>query len=192
MANYPTSAPSFPSRSAGQTIGSAHMNGVQDEVVAIGTVLVNSLNVAANVVTSVKFPASQTASSDANTLDDYEEGSWTPTDQSGASLSFSVAQGSYVKIGQIVVAACAVTFPSTASGAGVVIGGLPFTVEAAGGQSFWGGLFSFTTVGNPSGTVLCVTNTTTFQIFTEAGATRINSDFSLKNNKFVLIYRASA
>ena len=29
--------------------------------------------------TSVAFPATQSASADANTLDDYEEGSWTPT-----------------------------------------------------------------------------------------------------------------
>lgn len=36
MANFPTSAPSFTNKSAGQTIGSAHMNAVQDEIVAIG------------------------------------------------------------------------------------------------------------------------------------------------------------
>jgi hypothetical protein len=27
----------------------------------------------------ISFPATQSASSDANTLDDYEEGTWTPT-----------------------------------------------------------------------------------------------------------------
>lgn len=37
MANYPTSVPSFTTKSAAQTIASAHMNSVQDEVVAIGT-----------------------------------------------------------------------------------------------------------------------------------------------------------
>lgn len=37
MANYPTSIPSFTNKSAGQAIGSAHMNAVQDEIVAIGS-----------------------------------------------------------------------------------------------------------------------------------------------------------
>jgi hypothetical protein len=36
MANFPTSVPSFANRSAGQTIQSAHINAIQDEVVAIG------------------------------------------------------------------------------------------------------------------------------------------------------------
>lgn len=36
MANYPTSAPSFSNKSAGQSIASAHINAIQDEVVAIG------------------------------------------------------------------------------------------------------------------------------------------------------------
>lgn len=37
MANYPTSIPSFTNKSAGQTIASAHINSLQDEVVAIGS-----------------------------------------------------------------------------------------------------------------------------------------------------------
>jgi hypothetical protein len=35
-ANYPTSVPSFTNKSAGQVIGSAHINQLQDEVAAIG------------------------------------------------------------------------------------------------------------------------------------------------------------
>lgn len=132
MANYPTSIPSFPARTAGQTIGSAHMNGVQDEIVAIGTVLVNSLNVSANALTSIKFPASQTASSDVNTLDDYEEGTWTPliggtTGQSGQ--AYSVQSGTYVKVGSKVTASCTVTLSTLGTVTGnVAIKGLPFQV----------------------------------------------------------------
>ena len=36
MANYPGSAPSFTAKSAGQSIASAHINSLQDEVTAIG------------------------------------------------------------------------------------------------------------------------------------------------------------
>src|SRR4051812_33215895 len=39
MANFPTSAPSFTNKSAGQTIQSAHMNAVQDELIAIGGIV---------------------------------------------------------------------------------------------------------------------------------------------------------
>ena len=48
----------------------------------------------------ITFPASQSASSDANTLDDYEEGTWSPT--VGGNSTYSFQQGHYVKIGQLV------------------------------------------------------------------------------------------
>jgi hypothetical protein len=37
MANYPTSVPSFTNKSNGQTIDASHINDLQDEVVAIGS-----------------------------------------------------------------------------------------------------------------------------------------------------------
>ena len=64
----------------------------------------------------------------ANLLEDYEEGTWTPTDDSGASLTFTINKtGRYVKIGNIVFVSIYMTFPATSSTASVVIGGLPFT-----------------------------------------------------------------
>ena len=76
----------------------------------------------------VSFPATQSASSDANTLDDYEEGTWTPADASGASLSFSSgATASYIKVGRIVTVNLTVNYPATASGSAAKISGLPFT-----------------------------------------------------------------
>ena len=52
----------------------------------------------------LKFPASQNASSDPNTLDDYEEGTWTPTfrsDGDNALITFSTS-ARYIKIGTYV------------------------------------------------------------------------------------------
>jgi hypothetical protein len=49
----------------------------------------------------ITFPATQVASTDPNTLDDYEEGTWTPTISSG-SIANSV--GYYRKIGSTVIA----------------------------------------------------------------------------------------
>jgi len=50
----------------------------------------------------ITFPATQSASSNANTLDDYEEGTWTATlSNCGAG---SVTNTNYVKVGRIVTA----------------------------------------------------------------------------------------
>jgi len=74
----------------------------------------------------VTFPATQVASSDANCLDDYEEGTWTPTDGSGAGLVFSIGSCRYTKVGRLVTVQGSVTYPATASGANAIWGGFPF------------------------------------------------------------------
>jgi len=79
----------------------------------------------------ITFPATQSASTDANTLDDYEEGTWTPIDNSGASLSFSYAgTARYTKIGRLVFVNLYVNYPSTSQTSNANIGGLPFTSSA--------------------------------------------------------------
>lgn len=51
----------------------------------------------------IAFPAVQNASSNANTLDDYEEGTWTPTISSQTNCSStSVTRAVYTKIGRLV------------------------------------------------------------------------------------------
>jgi hypothetical protein len=60
-------------------------------------------------------------------LDDYEIGTWTPTDASGAGLTLSVASANYTKIGNTVRLQAQITYPSNVSGASVLLGGLPFS-----------------------------------------------------------------
>ncbi len=85
----------------------------------------------------IVFPGTQNASSGVNTLDDYEEGSWTPT-ISGASATsgqtYTTQVGRYNKIGNKVTAWFSVTLSvkGTITGA-VQIGGLPFTSENTSG-----------------------------------------------------------
>ena len=53
----------------------------------------------------ITFPATQSASSDANTLDDYEEGTWTPTISGSTTAgtgTYTVQTGVYTKIGNTV------------------------------------------------------------------------------------------
>ena len=78
----------------------------------------------------ITFPATASASTDANTLDDYEEGTWTPvvTVQSG-STSGNVLQGTYIKIGRQITITIYATFPTTSSLVIDGFSGLPFTAE---------------------------------------------------------------
>lgn len=81
----------------------------------------------------IKFPATQVASANANTLDDYEEGTWTPVITSTAgSLSSYTSYGRYVKIGSVVHIMFNYTITNIGTGSGAVaVAGLPF---AAGRQ----------------------------------------------------------
>jgi len=61
----------------------------------------------------------------------YEQGTWTPSDSSGASLSFTQnSTAKYTRNGSLVTATFDITYPSTASGSNAVIGGLPFSGTA--------------------------------------------------------------
>jgi hypothetical protein len=88
----------------------------------------------------ITFPATQAASSNANTLDDYEEGDWTPE---GLNVTFSVAVGRYNKIGRQVTVWWQVSWPSTANADFARISGLPFTVAS----DTWSGGLAITDVG---------------------------------------------
>jgi hypothetical protein len=64
-------------------------------------------------------------------LADYEEGTWTPSDESGAGLTFTSVVGRYIKVGKLVTLWCTFTYPSTSDSAHYVyVGGLPFTSDS--------------------------------------------------------------
>jgi hypothetical protein len=83
----------------------------------------------------ITFPATQSASTDANTLDDYEEGTWTPTLANQGTMTFTIRLGSYTKVGNLVVASFHIDVNTTGTGSGVLgITNLPFVVKNASGQ----------------------------------------------------------
>jgi hypothetical protein len=98
----------------------------------------------------IKFPASQVASSDANTLDDYEEGVWTPditfATAGDLSVAYDIQSGAYTKVGRLVTIHLTITTStfthSTASGE-LRIGGLPFQGAELGGFGQRGGPIAF-------------------------------------------------
>ena len=87
--------------------------------------------------TGITFPATQSASTDANTLDDYEEGTWTPAiggSSTDPTVTYSYRSGVYNKIGNMVYVQFGIKISAISGGSGELrITGLPFTVAARGG-----------------------------------------------------------
>ena len=79
----------------------------------------------------ITFPATQSASTDANTLDDYEEGTFTPTyvgEGTAGTTTYSAQYGKYTKIGNTVTVWADITFSAATGSGSTVLGGLPFAV----------------------------------------------------------------
>jgi len=85
------------------------------------------------------FPATQVASANANSLDDYEEGTWTPTIVGSTNPVYgaSIAQGKYTKIGSMVYVEFLIVITSvTSQGVGnIQISGMPFSNSSGSYQS---------------------------------------------------------
>jgi hypothetical protein len=82
----------------------------------------------------IVFPASQNASANANTFDDYEEGTYTPgVTFGGASvgLTYSSRTGTYTKLGNTVHCSFDITLSAKGSSVGSMNVSLPFTVSTA-------------------------------------------------------------
>jgi len=116
-------------------------------------------------------------------LADYEEGTWTPTDVSGAGLSLS-GSGEYTKIGNMVKAAFSVTYPVTASAAQNFIS-LPFNSNGGGAMFVGYTTFGSAIVGYVDGT------NNRFVIANYSGTALTNAALSTVRIDGVLIYRAS-
>jgi hypothetical protein len=96
----------------------------------------------------IAFPATASPSSNANTLDDYEEGTWTPVMN-----SINQQTGVYVKIGRSV----SLTVDLSASytgGSTYVISGLPFSPQT---NCQYAGINVYSSLGSNSGPLVVTT-----------------------------------
>jgi hypothetical protein len=82
----------------------------------------------------ITFPATKVPSADANTLDDYEEGTWTPV---GNGVTLTSVTGIYTKIGNVVHVNGFWTYPTNSNASAATISGLPFT-SISGDANFVG------------------------------------------------------
>lgn len=129
----------------------------------------------------IKFPASQNASSDANTLDDYEEGTYTPTViVNSGTPSYNYASAYYTKIGRQVFGGGIIGIGNSASLTGPLRVSLPFTVVTttngyAGGTFADGSGWTYPISSGSSGNIYSVNwmfnNGSSFMTFTCAATT---------------------
>ena len=90
---------------------------------ATGTAVTGSLS----TTTGIVFPATQNNQAGANTLDDYEEGTWTPVIANMTVVGAQTNSGRYTKIGNIVYFAAYVSAATSITwSASAIIDGLPY------------------------------------------------------------------
>ena len=112
-----------------------------------GNLLIGKTSTQANggvlqVSNGITFPATAVACTDVNTLDDYEEGTWTPS--LGGTATYTTQVGRYTKIGNLVSISFQLVVNTIGTGSTSTVSGLPFgtngTERPAGSVSYWSSL----------------------------------------------------
>lgn len=170
---------------------------------AVNLTVSSTLTTGAAVVVNagLLFPAVQNPSSNVNTLDDYEEGTWTPAIGGTGGTSgqvYSVQSGQYVKVGQIVSCNGHITFTTLGTLTGnVQLQGLPFTTSSVTGAGEFGLANGLTTAMVSLGLEVQASGTTALLVMRTAAATNVlavaQADLSNTTDlDFHLTYRATA
>ena len=142
---------------ANQNVFGYHAAGVADNSVTLGNADVTAVYMAEDsgatvYCAGVNFPDTQVASADANTLDDYEEGTFTPS--LGGNTSYNAQVGNYTKIGRKVTCIISLNINAIGTGNTHTISGLPFAsidaTEASGCVGFFSGSANTVSTINPS------------------------------------------
>lgn len=125
----------------------------------------------------IAFPASAVAVANANTLDDYEEGSWTPS--LGGNTTYNAQTGIYVRIGQFVYFTGYLNIATIGTGLTTSILGLPFTAINTSNMYHTAGVNYFASLAS---SIIYITleinvNTTNMSVYSlTAAATNVSSN----------------
>jgi hypothetical protein len=139
----------------------------------------------------IGFPATQSASADANTLDDYEEGTWTPGVSFGAGttgITYTTQTGVYTKIGRVVNVSAYIVLSAKGSDTGAaLITGLPFAVASSRYPAAVLKLANITFANQYSGYGNASTTTIVLNETTEAGSMTSLLDSDFANNSIAML-----
>jgi hypothetical protein len=162
-----------------KTLTGAAMNGTlgatTPSTVAATTISATGLvDLSSATAGQVKFPATHNASSNANTLDDYKEGTFTPDlYNAGASSTWTQKNGKYTKIGNLVY--ITLNFDGGTSGGGggsLTVSGLPYAYAGYGNMPT---IIGFTGNASPAGYYTCRMGNATTCIITNSAGTQNNT-----------------
>jgi len=140
----------------------------------------------------IKFPATQNASADANTLDDYEEGTFTATitfSGGSAGMTYTVQTGKYIKISSLVYFATDVLFSAKGTSTGIArVVGFPFvplnTVPSTG---YVGYIDAVTFSGHPHCVASTVPNCFIIKQTTDAGVVSDLTDVNFSDTSRLML-----
>jgi hypothetical protein len=96
----------------------------------LGGVTANANGGVLQLSSGITFPATAVAATDATTLDDYEEGTWTPVVQgstTAGTATYGGSTGRYTKIGRLVIFELDLQWSSGTGTGDLRVNGLPFT-----------------------------------------------------------------
>jgi hypothetical protein len=145
----------------------------------------------------VQFPAVQVPSADVNTLDDYEEGTFTPVlafggSSTGITYAANNRIGRYIKVGKLVTASVVILLSSKGAQTGVaIIDGFPYLSADVLAGMFWSSGEIYTTI---SGRVNCMMlNNSTYVGVYKDGTQATDADFTNATYMiFTVTYEAAA
>lgn len=165
------------------------------------------LSVSGAAAGQIVFPGTQNASTNVNTLDDYEEGTWTPaiTFATAGDLAvvYSVQVANYTKIGKLVVASLNITtstFTHTTASGVLQITGLPFAAQGGGVAMFGCGAVQGITLANYGTFSARVGSGAQLATVRASGSAQTEADITAANMptggtvrlEFTIMYMASA
>jgi hypothetical protein len=137
--------------------------------------------------TGIAFPATQSASTDANTLDDYEEGTWTPS--LGGNTTYTQQAGTYKKVGALVYVSAIIQVATLGTGSSSLISGFPFSVSAGPRNTLAVGYWA-AAVGNLSYLAFYASSgsATANTIATTAAASSVSDGYGVFQNGTYVIF----
>lgn len=139
---------------------------------------VTYLKVSSITATSINFGQTN--------LNTYKEGTWTPTDQSGANLTFTVTSAKYTRIGNAVYVEVFLAYPAQANGLSAIIGGFPYTINTYGTAKIYTNAAGVNVIGRFEGG-----STNMIIVSPSGGAAATNANLSGAQIIFTAFYFAS-
>ena len=128
-----------------------------------------------------------TTATAANLLDDYEEGTWTPTfinfSGSGGESQPSVAEGHYTKIGNLVFIGVYLEIPANGDSSSLAVNNIPFTSKDISNNIF-GGSVTRTSANISNGVGSFIPENSNIFYVSETNATNL-VDYSVFSGKFL-------